>query len=91
MFDGAVTAKPPCHHVRAGYGLIPRLTAARTPIYGGRLDAAEAARRTAISHTPYHAALAELTEATVARHVHSPRERKGKRARRSTRHRGHRT
>ena len=68
MFDGAVTAKPPCHHVRAGYGLIPRLTAARTPIYGGRLDATEAARRTAISHTPYHAALAELTEATVARH-----------------------
>lgn len=68
MFDGKVTARPPCHHVRAGYGLIPRLTAARKPIYDGRLDAAEAARRTEVSHTPYHAALAELTSAAMARH-----------------------
>ena len=68
MFDGKVAARPPCHHVRAGYGLIPRLTAARKPIYDGRLDAAEAARRTEVSYTPYHAALAELTSAAMARH-----------------------
>lgn len=68
MFDGALTAAPPCHHVRAGYGLIPRLTSARKPIYGDRLDAAEASRRIAISHTPYHTALATLTEAAMTRH-----------------------
>jgi len=68
MFDGTVAARPPCHHVRAGYGLIPRLTSARKPIYDGRLNAAEAVRRTEMSHTPYHAALAELTEAAMKRH-----------------------
>lgn len=68
MFDGNVTTRAICHHVRAGYGLIPKLTATRKPIYGKRLDAAEATRRVALAHTPYHAALAELTETAIRRH-----------------------
>ena len=70
MFDGPVQAAKPCHHVRAGYGLIPKLTAARKPIYATRLDAAEAARRTAIVHAPYHAALQHLTSAAMQQHGH---------------------
>ena len=69
-FDGPVTAAKPCHHVRAGYGLIPKLTAARKSIYATRLDAAEASHRTAIVHTPYHAALARLTAAAMQQHGH---------------------
>ena len=68
MFDGKVTTRPPCHHVRAGYGLIPRLTASRKPIYSSRLDAAEANIRTGIAHTPYHDALSDLTVAAMTRH-----------------------
>ena len=70
MFEGKVAAAKPCHHVRAGYGLIPKLTAARKSIYARRLDAAEASRRTAIVHTPYHAALARLTSAAMQQHGH---------------------
>jgi N-formylglutamate amidohydrolase len=70
MFDGPVKAAKPCHHVRAGYGLIPKLTAARKPIYANRLDAAEASLRTAIVHKPYHAALQRLTDKAMQQHGH---------------------
>ena len=70
MFDGPVKAAKPCHHVRAGYGLIPKLTAARKPIYPSRLDAAEASLRTTIVHTPYHAALQRLTDKAMQQHGH---------------------
>lgn len=70
MFEGPVDAAKPCHHVRAGYGLIPKLTAARKPIYARRLDAAEASLRTAIVHTRYYAALARLTSAAMQQHGH---------------------
>ena len=70
MFDGRVSARPPCHHVRAGYGLIPKLTATRKPIYDSKLNGTEADARTAIAHTPYHAALAGLVESAMKRHNH---------------------
>ena len=67
MFNGRVDAGKPCHHVRAGYGLIPKLTAARKPIYDSRLEAAEAAIRTGVVHAPYHAALERLMAAAMRR------------------------
>jgi len=62
MFSGAVSARPACHHVRAGYGLIPRLTAARKPIYAGKLPATEIDRRIQRVHRPYHAALTSMMD-----------------------------
>ncbi len=70
MFDGPVKAANPCHHVRAGYGLIPKLTAARKPIYASRLDAAEASLRTTIVHKPYHAALRRRADEAMQQHGH---------------------
>ena len=71
MFSGDVGAPPPCHHVRAGYGLIPKLTSARKPIYDARLPAAEVAARTEFVHRPYHDVLARLIEAAQRRHGRS--------------------
>lgn len=65
MFAGTVNARPACHHVRAGYGLIPRLTAARKPIYADRLPAAELETRLRNVHMPYHAALTSLLDNAV--------------------------
>ncbi len=67
MFSGDVDAPPPCHHVRAGYGLIPRLTAARKPIYDERLPATEVSARIEFVHRPYHDTLARLLDAAIAR------------------------
>lgn len=67
MFSSPVSTRPPCHHVRAGYGLIPRLTAARKQIYAGKLPATEIDARLARVHTPYHAALASMMDSTVNR------------------------
>lgn len=55
-------------HVRAGYGLLPRLTANRRPIYQTRLPATEAHTRIAAVHTPYHAALENLIDTAHRRH-----------------------
>ena len=55
-------------HVRAGYGLLPRLTAARKPIYRHRLPVDEASRRIAAIHAPYHTALATLLDKAHAQH-----------------------
>ena len=71
MFSGAVEAPAPCHHVRAGYGLIPKLTSARKPIYDNRLPATEIAARTEFVYCPYHDALARLLEAAQLRHGRS--------------------
>ena len=71
MFSGAVEAPAPCHHVRAGYGLIPKLTSARKPIYDTRLPATEIAARTEFVYRPYHDALARLLEAAQLRHGRS--------------------
>lgn len=71
MFSGKVEAPAPCYHVRAGYGLIPKLTSTRMPIYGGRLPATEIAARTEFVHRPYHEALARLLEAAACRHGRS--------------------
>ncbi len=54
--------------VSAGFGTIARLVASGEPIYGGKLDFAEAEQRIRLCWKPYHAALAALIEATIARH-----------------------
>lgn len=71
MFSGAVEAPPPCHHVRAGYGLIPKLTSARKPVYENRLPAIEIAARTEFVYRPYHDALTRLLESAQLRHGRS--------------------
>ena len=58
----AIAQAKPDSHVRAGYGLLPRLTATRQPIYRDRLPAEEAQRRINVIHTPYHATLADLLQ-----------------------------
>ena len=67
MFSGKVSTRPPCHHVRAGYGLIPRLTAARKPIYSGKLPPAEITSRVNRVHAPYHRCLTTMMDGSVAR------------------------
>ncbi|MFZ9134838.1 MAG: N-formylglutamate amidohydrolase, partial [Candidatus Puniceispirillaceae bacterium] len=44
-------------HVRAGYGLLPRLTAGREVIYRQLLPVDEIDQRIALVHTPYHQAV----------------------------------
>jgi N-formylglutamate amidohydrolase len=67
MFSAPVSTRPPCQHVRAGYGLIPRLTATRKPIYAGKLDPTEISTRLGNVHTPYHAALTSMMDQAVSR------------------------
>jgi len=64
MFTGDVSTRPANHLVRAGYGLIPRLTATRKPIYAEKLPAAELQKRLRNVHTPYHTALTSLLDST---------------------------
>ncbi|MBB2206308.1 N-formylglutamate amidohydrolase [Gluconacetobacter takamatsuzukensis] len=54
--------------VRAGLGVIPRISASGTPIYRTRLPLREAAERLARLWTPYHAALSALIDSQVAAH-----------------------
>ena len=68
MFSGRIDAPPPCHHVRAGYGLIPRLTAARKPIYAGALSTNEISARLEFVHRPYHDTLTRLLDSATAWH-----------------------
>lgn len=63
----AIAQAMPDLHVRAGYGLLPRLTATRQPIYRDRLPVEEAQRRINAIHTPYHAALLDLVLKTHTR------------------------
>lgn len=53
--------------VAAGFGVVPRLVREGLAIYRGKLPAAEAARRIARYHRPYHAQLASMLAAARAR------------------------
>ena len=68
MFAGDVDAPPPCHHVRAGYGLIPRLTAGRKPIYAKTMPATEVSARLEFVHRPYHETLTRLLDSAISWH-----------------------
>jgi len=52
--------------VHAGLGVIARVVRDGTDIYRRRMPLAEARRRLAVLHTPYHAALTRLIETTKA-------------------------
>jgi len=52
----------------AGFGVIPRRTGDGAPLYDRTLDMAEATRRLATAHAPYHAALKGLMEAAHGNH-----------------------
>ncbi|MGV8928440.1 MAG: N-formylglutamate amidohydrolase [Brevundimonas sp.] len=54
--------------VAAGYGVIPRLTGDGTPLYNRRLTLTEAKGRIAMTHTPYHEALAQEMQTARDRH-----------------------
>lgn len=66
LIDGAPETSDP--RVRAGYGVIPRLTGDGQAIHDRRLTRDEAERRLETAHRPYHAALAELMRAAHAVH-----------------------
>jgi N-formylglutamate amidohydrolase len=53
----ANTTAASSRHVRAGYGLLPRLTAAREVIHRQLLPSDEVESRIALVHKPYHQAL----------------------------------
>ena len=60
MFDEPVISGNQSRKVKAGYGLLPRLTSARTPIHDGLLSANAANRRIQFAYRPYHDKLQEL-------------------------------
>jgi N-formylglutamate deformylase len=68
MFDERVPT--PCAaaapRVQAGLGAIPRIAGDGQPIYARKLALAEAERRIAFIHQPYHAMLSSLVEETRA-------------------------
>ncbi len=63
MFDAPISVPAADQHVRAGYGLLPRLTATRQPIYDTKLAVSQIDRRINAVHTPYHDALGRLMNA----------------------------
>lgn len=54
--------------VKAGLGVLPRVTGDGRPIHGRRLSMSEAEARIAEVHAPYHAALRDLMESARAAH-----------------------
>lgn len=70
MFDAAVKADKPSRHVSAGYGLIPRLSAMRKPLYTCPLPAIEIEHRLGLAHLPYHSMLTAQIAAASAEHGH---------------------
>jgi N-formylglutamate amidohydrolase len=58
----AIVAASP--RVQAGLGAIPRISGDGQAIYRGKLSLADAERRMALVHRPYHAALSGLVEQT---------------------------
>ena len=62
MFDEPVTAAKQSRKVRAGYGLLPRVTSARTPIHDRLLSANAADQRIQFAYRPYHDKLQELLD-----------------------------
>jgi len=69
MFEGALTVPVDAAstRVQAGLGVIPRVVREGAEIYRRKLPAAEAERRLAWLHRPYHAALDSLIRATQAK------------------------
>ena len=70
MFDEPVTAAKQSRKVLAGYGLLPRVTSARTPIHNGLLSADAANQRIEFAYRPYHDKLQELLGNAKKRHGH---------------------
>lgn len=66
LIDGAGDTLDP--RVRAGYGVIPRLTGDGLAIHDRHLTRDEAETRLETAYRPYHAALAELMRTTRAEH-----------------------
>ena len=60
MFDEPVTAAKQSRKVLAGYGLLPRVTSARTTIHDRLLSADAANQRIEFAYRPYHDKLQEL-------------------------------
>ena len=60
MFDEPVSAAKRSRKVLAGYGLLPRVTSARTPIHDALLPADAANKRIQFAYRPYHDKLQEL-------------------------------
>ena len=70
MFDEPVTAAKQSHKVLAGYGLLPRVTSARTPIHDRLLSADAAKQRIEFAYRPYHDKLRELLGNAIKSHGH---------------------
>ena len=70
MFDEPVTAAKKSLKVQAGYGLLPRLTSARTPIHDRLLSANAANQRIQFAYRPYHEKLQELLGNATKNHGH---------------------
>ena len=70
MFANDIDAAAPSRQVKAGYGLLPRLNAARMPIHNMPLPVDEARQRLEMVHAPYHRMLAETLDTALAHHGH---------------------
>jgi len=70
MFDEPVNAAKQSRKVLAGYGLLPRVTSARTPIHDGLLPADAARQRIEFAYRPYHDKLQELLGNAIKSHGH---------------------
>ena len=70
MFDEPVTAAKQSGKVLAGYGLLPRVTSARSPIHDGLLSADAANQRIEFAYRPYHDKLQELLANATKSHGH---------------------
>ena len=70
MFHEPVKAAKQSRKVLAGYGLLPRLTSARTPIYDKLLSAEAANQRIEFAYRPYHNKLQELLRNGTQSHGH---------------------
>ena len=70
MFDEPVTAAKQSRKVQAGYGLLPRVTSARTPIHDRLLSADAANQRIEFAYRPYHDKLQELLGNAKKSHGH---------------------
>ncbi|ARO15366.1 N-formylglutamate amidohydrolase [Ketogulonicigenium robustum] len=66
-----VTGGAPNMRVASGLGVIPRIVAARQPIYTGKIPLPEAETRLQQVWHPYHTALRGLMQASSARHGHA--------------------
>jgi N-formylglutamate amidohydrolase len=72
MFDGLLTLPVRAsERVAVGLGVLPRVAGHGLNIYRGRLPAAEAARRIAALHLPWHSRLTALLQQARLRHGHA--------------------